>query len=84
MQDLLGFGSECRMNTPSVPAGNWQFRVRPEHFNDGLAGYLKKLTGIFGRLPLAKAPETEEPEGTDTAEALSKQLLSNKTEDWEI
>lgn len=84
MQDLLGFGSECRMNTPSVPAGNWQFRVRPEHFNDGLAGYLKKLTGIFGRLPLAKAPETEEPEEADTAEALSKQLLSNKTEDWEI
>ena len=30
MQDLLGFGSDCRMNTPSTPSGNWTFRVRGE------------------------------------------------------
>ena len=51
MQDLLGYDSSQRMNTPSVASGNWQFRVRPENFNDGLAAYLKKLTGIYARLP---------------------------------
>lgn len=60
MQDLLGYGCDCRMNTPSVASGNWQFRVRIENFNDGLAEYLKKLTGIFGRLPVAN--KEEEPE----------------------
>ena len=24
MQDLLGFGSDCRMNTPGTSEGNWQ------------------------------------------------------------
>jgi len=28
VQDVLGLGSEARMNTPSVPEGNWRFRVR--------------------------------------------------------
>ena len=49
MQDLLGFGSDCRMNTPSTPSGNWTFRVRGEHFNSGLAAYLKTMTKLFGR-----------------------------------
>ena len=26
MQDLLGLGSEARMNTPGVAGGNWQWR----------------------------------------------------------
>ncbi len=27
MQDILGLGSEARMNTPSVPDGNWRWRM---------------------------------------------------------
>jgi 4-alpha-glucanotransferase len=27
VQDVLGLGSEARMNTPSVPEGNWEFRL---------------------------------------------------------
>ena len=60
MQDLLGYGCDCRMNTPAVPYGNWQFRVRESNFNDGLADYLRMLTGIFGRLPLDPSEDEEE------------------------
>ena len=28
MQDVLGLGSEARMNTPSVPSGNWRWRMQ--------------------------------------------------------
>ena len=28
-QDVLGLGSEARMNTPSVAGGNWRWRLRP-------------------------------------------------------
>lgn len=57
MQDLLGYDNKARMNTPSVASGNWQFRVRVENFNDGLAAYLRKLTGVYGRLPEKAAIE---------------------------
>jgi 4-alpha-glucanotransferase len=29
VQDLLGLGSEARMNLPGTTAGNWQWRLRP-------------------------------------------------------
>ena len=72
MQDLLGFGSDCRMNTPSTPSGNWTFRVRGEHFNSGLASYLKTMTELFGRCPEdvdEAAPEPIEDETDETIEA---------------
>src|SRR5206468_478871 len=28
-QDLLGLGSEARMNQPGTPSGNWRWRLRP-------------------------------------------------------
>ena len=75
MQDLLGYGSEARMNTPSVAGGNWQFRVRPENFNDGLAEYLKKLTGIFGRLPRERKPLVRESVAAEsTKQTLEKDI----------
>ncbi len=49
MQDLLSLGSEARMNVPSVPAGNWQYRMTEEDMNGGLADYLAKLTDMYGR-----------------------------------
>ena len=30
LQDVLGLGSEARMNTPAVPSGNWRWRFRAE------------------------------------------------------
>lgn len=39
-QDILGLGAESRMNTPSVPAGNWQWRSLPGDFSEDLAAKL--------------------------------------------
>jgi 4-alpha-glucanotransferase len=30
LQDVLGLGSEARMNTPGTAEGNWEWRLRPE------------------------------------------------------
>ena len=51
MQDLLGFGNDCRMNTPGRGEGNWLWRCAPQYINDGLADWLHELTRFFGRLP---------------------------------
>lgn len=50
-QDLLGLGSEGRMNTPAVPEGNWRWRARPGVFDGPLAEKLRCLMGLYGRLP---------------------------------
>lgn len=49
IQDLLGFGNDCRMNTPSVAGGNWTFRYRKECLTDGLAYELRAMTELYGR-----------------------------------
>jgi 4-alpha-glucanotransferase len=49
MQDLLGFGSEARMNTPSLPSGNWGWRARREHFGPELASRVRRLSELSGR-----------------------------------
>jgi 4-alpha-glucanotransferase len=50
MQDLLGLGSEARMNLPNSTAGNWLWRFQPGALKDELAYRLRDLTGLFGRL----------------------------------
>lgn len=49
LQDLLGFGSDCRMNIPGVAEGNWRWRCAEEFLTDELADHLKELTLRFGR-----------------------------------
>lgn len=51
IQDHLGLGAKSRMNTPSVPNGNWEWRLKPELLGAGLLGRLRKLTQIYARLP---------------------------------
>jgi 4-alpha-glucanotransferase len=51
MQDILGLGSEARMNRPSKPNGNWEWRLRAGAFTPQLAARLKDITEIYGRLP---------------------------------
>ena len=50
-QDVLGSGTDAKMNTPSQPTGNWSWRCRAEAFNDELSGRLKYLTYLYGRTP---------------------------------
>jgi 4-alpha-glucanotransferase len=49
MQDVLGLGSEARMNTPGVEAGNWSWRLRPGAADDELAARLRELVEAAGR-----------------------------------
>jgi 4-alpha-glucanotransferase len=49
IQDVLGHGSDCRMNTPGVADGNWQYRYYKEQFHDGLKEGLCELTKLYGR-----------------------------------
>ena len=53
MQDVLGLGSEARMNTPSVDGGNWQWRLGPEEFSAELTTKLAQLADVTDRLPTA-------------------------------
>lgn len=51
MQDVLGLGSEARMNTPATVGGNWAWRMMPGQMTPELASRLHELNRIYGRLP---------------------------------
>ncbi len=49
-QDLLGLGSEARMNTPASAEGNWTWRLEDGALTDELRDRLKDLTKLCARL----------------------------------
>ncbi len=49
MQDILGLGSEARMNLPGRQAGNWQFRFTWEQLTPDIAPRLRDLTRLYDR-----------------------------------
>ena len=49
MQDVLGFGNDCRMNLPGTTTGNWQWRCAPRFINDEVAGWLRDETNFYNR-----------------------------------
>ena len=49
-QDLLGLGSEARMNTPSTLGGNWSWRTLPGTFTPTLAQRLRREMQVYQRL----------------------------------
>ena len=51
MQDLLGLGSEARINTPSTLGGNWKWRTLPGSFDEKLARRLRREMKVYQRLP---------------------------------
>ena len=50
MQDYLGLGSEARINTPSTLGRNWQWRMKPDAIALDLAGRIRELTELYGRM----------------------------------
>ncbi|HSC90083.1 MAG TPA: 4-alpha-glucanotransferase [Gaiellaceae bacterium] len=48
-QDLLGLGSEARMNVPGRERGNWRWRLEPGQLTDELAARLRASTAAAGR-----------------------------------
>ena len=51
LQDVLGLGSEARMNTPSLSNGNWRWRYSKTALTDGLAEKLAVLSSVTDRTP---------------------------------
>lgn len=49
LQDLLGFGSDCRMNVPGTAEGNWQWRCTDEFLTADIAAWTNETTEMFGR-----------------------------------
>jgi 4-alpha-glucanotransferase len=50
-QDVLGLGSEARMNLPGTTKGNWSWRLRPGQLTRRHAARLQAVTEASGRLP---------------------------------
>ncbi|HTQ04926.1 MAG TPA: 4-alpha-glucanotransferase [Polyangiaceae bacterium] len=51
LQDLLGLGSEARMNVPGVASGNWTYRARAAELTPALAERLGRLCDTYERVP---------------------------------
>ncbi len=48
-QDLLGLGSDARMNMPSTLGGNWLWRLQPGTLTSALAQRLRALAELYDR-----------------------------------
>jgi 4-alpha-glucanotransferase len=51
LQDVLGLGSDARMNLPARASGNWQWRYLPGMLTDAMLERLRELTILYGRAP---------------------------------
>jgi 4-alpha-glucanotransferase len=49
LQDVLGFGNDCKMNSPGVAEGNWKWMCSSEFLTPDIAAKLKDSTRLFGR-----------------------------------
>jgi 4-alpha-glucanotransferase len=49
LQDVLGLGSEARMNLPGTTTGNWKWRYLPNSLTKDLAERLRGLTALYDR-----------------------------------
>lgn len=49
LQDIIGLGSEARMNLPGRQAGNWQFRFTWDQLTPDIAKRLRDMTRLYDR-----------------------------------
>lgn len=49
IQDLLGFGSDTRMNTPGTVSNNWQYRITEQNLDEVDVDFFSKLNAKSGR-----------------------------------
>lgn len=49
LQDLLGLGTQARMNLPNSMEGNWSWRYKEGALTVGLAARLREMTELYGR-----------------------------------
>ncbi|PYX29103.1 MAG: 4-alpha-glucanotransferase [Acidobacteria bacterium] len=61
LQDVLGLGSEARMNTPSLYGGNWRWRFGSAQLTPDLSARLAHLAEVTDRLPKPFPVLADEP-----------------------
>jgi 4-alpha-glucanotransferase len=49
LQDVLGLGSEARMNLPASAEGNWSWRYTPDSLTEEHSRRLRELSELYGR-----------------------------------
>lgn len=49
LQDVLGLGSEARMNMPGRAKGNWDWRFEEKQIHRDVVERLRDLTAVSGR-----------------------------------
>lgn len=50
IQDLLGYGSDTRLNTPGKAEGNWAYRITKEQLDSIDKTHFKKLNELYSRI----------------------------------
>jgi 4-alpha-glucanotransferase len=51
LQDLLGLGTEARMNLPNSTSGNWSWRFQDKTLTATHQNRLREMTDVYGRIP---------------------------------
>jgi 4-alpha-glucanotransferase len=49
LQDVLGLGSDARMNLPGTVSGNWRWRFSPQALTKEVTTRLRSLTALYDR-----------------------------------
>jgi 4-alpha-glucanotransferase len=60
LQDVLGLGSEARMNTPSLYGGNWKWRFNDGQISQEAISKLALLAELSDRVPKPFAAKTDD------------------------
>ena len=81
LQDLLGLGSEARMNLPGTMGNNWRWRFRWDMLTQQIEERLLKMTQIYGRAAEAVAPPSTDgqPEAAIPLQGPHKRSLAAAT-----
>ncbi len=72
LQDVLGLGSEARMNTPGRAEGNWSWRFSWDDVPAWIAPQLREMAELYGRVEGAGAADTayrQSDTGTEVEES---------------
>lgn len=64
LQDVLGFGNDCKMNSPGSKEGNWAWRCAPRFFTGDISMWLHDQCKLFGRCPKNRSPKKRNSQPT--------------------
>jgi 4-alpha-glucanotransferase len=81
LQDVLGLGSEARMNLPATTGRNWSWRYRPGEFTDEHRARLRRLSEIYGRVAMRRPPGEGGAKGEAAAEEADPRTLASPPAD---